>query len=345
MRTERRKPSERSYIRGLVLLLPAVLLACGCDSVGPGPSGIDGELTEVWSATFPSDGRVWVSMCRNGRVVAGGAVTEPGAGSVFGYSPSGSLCWESHYDEWVRDVAASRCGDIVAVACQHQLWVMAWGGEVLWTREFGRGGVVISASVSADGERIFATTTGYYDSETDTYSGGQILAFSASGDTLWTRLHTCGSWEVDASADGLLLGAGPADGTARLLGQSGNDLWSATVSSFGRNRSQCSIAQDGSYLLVGSDDPQVVLLDGQGNELWSQYRSFHPIAVSMSPRGEAVITAVRVGADRGICLFDRAGAPLDTLLLETGASSIDISEFGRVAVGVGDVGVSVLQIN
>jgi WD40 repeat protein len=148
--------------------------------------------------------------------------------------------------------------------------------------------------------------------------------------------------DVATSRDGGLVLTGPADGRVCLLDGAGRELWNAPVSGFGANASDCAISGDGSWLLVGSDDPQVLLFDGLGARLWRQPRYFHPIPVAISPDGSILVTA---SDNQHVAVLDAEGNEHASYLCDQYARSIDVSDSGRVVVGLFGGGVRVLQVS
>jgi WD40 repeat protein len=197
--------------------------------------------------------------------------------------------------DYVRSVAFSSDGEIVASAGDSGVWVYTEHGDVIFTYpELGSDKVAISS----DGGTIAAGSV-----------HGGVYLFILDNITLKFRVEnfqTQSIYHVDISSDGGYVAAGGRWDKVYLIGRNENAvLWSFNMDDW---LNTVAISPDGNYLAAGGQGKKLYLFSRSDNvPIWEYQMGGSIDAVDISSDGEYVAAG---GSGGHVYLFDRAsGTP------------------------------------
>ncbi|OPY25243.1 MAG: Outer membrane protein assembly factor BamB [Methanocella sp. PtaU1.Bin125] len=226
--------------------------------------------------------------------------------------------------EWTRQahgrvpfVYMSPDGSHIAAASEdHDVYLMEYGGRLLWASTTGDD--VVFAKCSDDGEFV------------GSYSKDNVVSFfSRRGDQLWTARISRKIRCMDVSPDGSFVVVGADDCVLRAFDRSGNIAWSKA---YHKPVTSVCISGSGALVVAGTADSRAYMFGKDGNLRWEYIMGSPVVHVYTSFDGE--FSYVLETRNNTLHLLSDRGGELAENSYSQRITDISITEDGRyVAIG------------
>ena len=160
---------------------------------------------------------------------------------------------------------------------------------------------------------------------------GTLRVFGSSGQELWKSTFDGPVTTLAVSPNGSRIAAGSWDMSLLVLNSKGKELWKST---FEETVNTLAFSPDGSRIAAGSDNDTLRIFDSSGRELWNSTFEGAVTNLTFSPDRSRIVAG---SADNTLRAFDFNGQELWKSTFEEAVTTLAFSPDGsRIAAGFAD---------